>query len=421
MEFWQVYILINILAAIFIVWPAIFVAKKYKKDLRANARTETNTEVFEGHFAELEQTYNRGEISEAEMTGLKRDLEKTLIEENHMALDDSERPVVSSFKSRIPVLSLVLALPILSLILYSSLGSKKDWEIYQLAINRGGETPEVSKERANELILALQDRVNEKPENAQNWYLLATVSIEQGIYEEGVRAFREVLNIQPNAPKVQAELAQALFLRAGNTITPEVREHTKAALAAAPNMPTALGLAGIDAYQTGNYKNAMDFWQRALVQLDPQSAAARALTGGIARAKLALDKTGDTQQVAQNTETTAPALHVKVSVDKQNVQVSDDDFVFVYARAWQGPRMPLAIQKVKVSDLPLEVKLDQSMSMTQGMDLASFPQVEVVARISSTGSAISQPGDWQAAFGPVIVASQNTPIDLKISEKIPEK
>jgi len=419
MEFWQVYLAINLLAAVFIVWPTIFVAKRQKKDLRDNDQTESNVEVFHNHIHELEQTMVRGEIDKNELSLLKRDLEKTLVEENGMAGDDSDRPVVSSFKSRIPVLSLVFALPILSLALYSYLGSKQDWEIYQLAKERLEAPAEKSLLLTQEMIRTLQDRVAEKPANTQNWYLLASTAVEQGLFDEGVRAYRKLLELEPDAPAVKAELAQAIFLRAGNTITPEVKMHTQEALSVAPNMPTALGLAGIDAYQSGDYSTAVGYWQKALAQLDPASAAAQALSGGIARAQVAISKSGGTKASGKK-EPAALSLKVKVSLDK-SVVVDGNDAVFVYARAWQGPRMPLAIQKLKVSDLPASISLDQSMSMAQGMDLTSFPQVEVVARVSSTGSAISKPGDWQASFGPVIVASQSTPVVLKIDKQIPEK
>lgn len=417
MEFWQVYLLINALAAVFIVWPTIFVAKKYKKELRASARTETNTEVYEDHFRDLERTLSRGEIDKEEMAVLRRDLENTMIEENNMGRDDEDRPVIATFKSRIPVLALVFALPILSLALYSQLGSKKDWEIYALAeARRDATTREELQERSTALILTLQDRVKEKPDNARNWFLLASTAVEQGLFDEGVRAFREVLKLEPEAPQVKAELAQALFLRAGNTITPEVREHTREALAMAPNMPTALGLAGIDAYQSGDYQKAIDYWQQALVQLNPDSAASQALSGGIARAQVALSKSGGAQ--TQPVASEGPALSVKVALDGSKVSVDPNDTVFIYARAWQGPKMPLAIKKVKVADLPIEVVLDSTMAMSQGMDLSSFPQVEVVARVSSSGSAISKPGDWQASQGPVIVANHKGVIALTIDSQI---
>lgn len=417
MEFWQIYLLINLVAAVFIVWPTIFVAKKHKKELRASARTETNAEVYSDHFRELEQTLSRGEIDEEDLSGLKRDLEKTMVEENNMVLDGSERPIISSFKSRIPVLVLVFALPIFSLMLYGVLGAKEDWEIYQLAKERKQAPQEQLKDMTGDLIASLQDRLKQKPENSQNWYLLAASAMDNGQFDEGVRAYRELLELEPEAPMVKAELAQALFMRAGNAVTPEVRKHTKEALEISPNLPTALGLAGIDAFQVGNYQGAIDFWQKALVQLDPRSSAAQALTGGIARAKVAIKQSGGE---TENNKTATPAkISVAVSLGK-DVDAQPSDTVFVYARAWQGPKMPLAIQKIKVSDLPKTIELDQSMAMTQGMDLSRFPQVEVVARISSSGSAISQAGDWQATQGPIIVNSQKGSISLEIVKKIPE-
>ncbi len=414
MEFWQIFLLVNLVAAVFVVWPTIILPKKYKQELRSNARTETNEEVYKDHYSDLEQTLARGEIDESEMEVLRKDLEKTLVLENDMATDQGDKPIVSSFKSRIPVLTLVFALPILTLLLYSHLGAKKDWDIYQLAKQRvvapAADVPELSQE----LMTALQKRVKQKPNNTQNWYLLASTAVEEGEFEEGVRAYRKVLDIEPNAPMVKAELAQALFLRAGNTITPEVRRYTNEVLAIAPNIPTALGLAGIDAYRSGEYQEAVTYWRKAVAQLDPNSDAAQALNGGIARAQVALSDTGSND----SSDAQGPTLTLKVSLAK-GVNVSSTDTVFIYARAWQGPPMPLAVKKLTVADLPAKVVLDSSMSMMQGMDLGSFPQVEVLARISSSGSATPQPGDWQVKQGPIIVASQVSPLTLKISEQIP--
>ena len=158
----------------------------------------------------------------------------------------------------------------------------------------------------------------------------------------------------------------------------------------------------------------MTYWRKAVAQLDPSSDAAQALNGGIARAQVALSNTGSSDP----SDTQGPTLTLKVSLAK-GVKVSSSDTVFIYARAWQGPPMPLAVKKLTVADLPAKVVLDSSMSMMQGMDLGSFPQVEVLARISSSGSATPQPGDWQVKQGPIIVASQTSAIRLKISEQIP--
>ncbi|VUD48076.1 Formate-dependent nitrite reductase complex subunit NrfG [Thalassocella blandensis] len=416
MEFWQVYLGLSLLAAIFVLWPTLFVGKKQKKALLEHTHADSNEEVFQQHFEDLERTRTRGEIDAEEYDELKQDLERTLVEENNNSYLNSEQPIISTFKSRLPLLGLLFVLPISVLLIYRFVGAKDDWQIYELAIQKNSSVIEDERrELGGELVQSLQERLREKPLNTQNWYLLATTSIEMGDFEEGVRAFRELLKVEPNAPEVKAELAQALFLRAGNTITPEVRQQTQEALEMQPEMPTALGLAGIDAYQSGDYTVAIDYWQKAVAQLDPNSQSAKVLNAGISRAEMALAKTGDGQKETPKSQ--GLSLKVEVSVAK-DLQLNPEDLVFVYARAWQGPKMPLAIQRVRVSDLPETITLDQTMAMTQGMDLSSFPQVEIVARVSSTGSAVSTSGDWQASHGPVLVASQKKTLKLEIKEQL---
>lgn len=416
MEFWQVYLALSLVGALFVIWPTLYVGKKQKKALLENTQADSNEEVFQQHFEDLERTRNRGEIDEQDYDALKQDLERTLVEENKNSQAFGEQPIIATFKSRLPLLSLLFVLPLCVLLIYRVVGAKDDWQIYEMAVEKNNTViADERKALAEDLILQLQKRLRQRPKNTQNWYLLATTSIELGDYEEAVRAFRELLQVEPNAPEVKAELAQALFLRAGNTITPEVRQQTKEALEMQPNTPTALGLAGIDAYQSGEYEQAISYWKGAVAQLDPSSQSAIVLNAGIERAQTALVKTGDGEKPQESAA--ALSLKIKVSLAK-GVEVKPEDAVFIYARAWQGPKMPLAIQRVKAADLPITITLDKSMAMTQGMDLSSFPQVEVVARISSTGSAVSSAGDWQASQGPILVASQKKTIKLEISEQI---
>ncbi|SMF40949.1 cytochrome c-type biogenesis protein CcmH [Alteromonadaceae bacterium Bs31] len=416
--FWHGFLVLSLLAAVFLLWPTIFVKKEKKSELLSDAQGIANQEVFEEHIKDLEDTHHRGEIEPAELAVLKQDLENTLISDS-AAVKISEKPIIASFKSRLPVIALVFALPLAALALYQIAGADTDWEIYQIAKQRAHTSElEARNHHSEKLITMLQNRLESKPLNSQNWYLLASVASELGDYDEAVRAYRRVLEIEPNAPQVMAELAQALFLRAGNTITPEVSRNTQMALQINPSMPTALGLAGIEAYQSGAYETAIEHWSLAVKQLDPQSPASVALSGGIARAQAALENAG-TETKSKKKASAGPVLKVSVSYDKSLVTAKPEDHVFVYARAWQGPKMPLAIRKLKVSDLPIRIELNKSMAMAPGMDLGSFPQVELVARITGSGSAIPQSGDWQVSSGAIIVAEQVDTVSLKISEQIP--
>lgn len=92
--------------------------------------------------------------------------------------------------------------------------------------------------------------------------------------------------------------------------------------------------------------------------------------------------------------------------------------MFVYARAWQGAKMPLAIAKIKVSELPKRIVLTEAMAMTPAMSLGSVDQVEVVARISQDGTATAKAGDWQGSIGPVDVVKSSADLSVVIDREL---
>ena len=96
------------------------------------------------------------------------------------------------------------------------------------------------------------------------------------------------------------------------------------------------------------------------------------------------------------------AIDVNISLDNSLLeQAAPNDTLFVYARAVNGPRMPLAIIKHTVSDLPLKTRLTPDMAMMPQMSLNKFNNVEIVARISKSGNAMTQPGDLYGQSEPI--------------------
>ena len=173
----------------------------------------------------------------------------------------------------------------------------------------------------------------------------------------------------------------------------------------------------------GDFNTALKHWRRLDSMIPADSNAAPLIKEAIAEAQNALS--GEAPQTTQApveavTEPTADiALLVHVSLDPNLVdQVDKTDTVFVYAQALSGPPMPLAVSRKQVSDLPLQVTLDDSMAMMPAMKLSKFKQVRVAARISKSGNAIPQSGDFQAKVAPITVSSRDT-VSLVIRDKIP--
>ncbi len=97
-------------------------------------------------------------------------------------------------------------------------------------------------------------------------------------------------------------------------------------------------------------------------------------------------------------------------------KVSPEDTVFILARAAQGPRMPLAVFRKQVKDLPMEFTLNDSMAMQPQMKLSGFAQIVVAARVSKSGTAMSRPGDLEGVSSSV--APGTTGLNIVIDTEI---
>jgi cytochrome c-type biogenesis protein CcmH len=413
MSFWQVALILSGFAACFILWPLASWRPRKSKDSIEQARIAENRRLYQEHLAELEQALENDEISQEEFAALKLEQQRALLQDTDLG-SSSE---TSYRRDGAPlIVAFALLVPVLGWLAYLQLGAKADWEIHEAATAlRAGD--QQGQEFETELRHDLARRLEERPKNSQNWYLLANLAMNAQDYDQAVEALRRITELEPESAQITAELAQALFLQAGNRVTPEVRERTKRALELEPRMPTALGLAGIDAFQQGYFQQAIDYWSRAVDVVGEGAPGAKALLSGIARAQAELKALGKVPEKPGEAGN-EPALLVTVELGDK-VAVDPSSTVFVYARAFQGPPMPLAIQRLNVGDLPQTVRLTEAMAMAPGMSLSKFDKLEVVARVSKSGNAVPQSGDWQAVQGPVELAEEPVKVELTIDQQIP--
>lgn len=414
MTYWQVAIGLSCIAAVFILWPLLGHWLRNDERKVAEERTETNTRLYQEHVAELQQLLNNGDIDEEEFATLQLEQQRALLED-----------VIDSRSARykrdglVLLVAAALLVPVAGWVIYQQLGAKDDWHIHQL-VEAWQSDDKQGVEVEQELRTELSRRVKQQPNNTQNWYLLATLAMNVQDYDQAVEAFRQLLKLEPDSPQIIAELAQAQFLQAGNRVTAEVRHNTWAALELEPDMPTALGLAGIDAFQQGYFQKAIDHWSRAVELLGANSPGAQSLVSGIERAKAELEARGEiaTRVDERQDGKSDSGVHVTVSL-AEDISVPPAAIVYVYVRAFEGPPMPLAIQRFKADELPKSLVLNDSSAMMPSMSMSKFERLEVVARISQSGDAVPQSGDWQVIQGPVTASDEGTEVALVISEQIP--
>jgi cytochrome c-type biogenesis protein CcmH len=184
------------------------------------------------------------------------------------------------------------------------------------------------------------------------------------------------------------------------------------ALALDPNHPKALSLAATAALDRKDYDGAIAHWRRLKMQFPPDSAEVREVDAMIAEADAAKRGTpaaaaaapadGAAKREASTTTLDDTAITGRVSIDVSlRDRAAASDTVFIFARAVDGPRMPLAVVRTTASALPYAFRLDDSMAMTPAARLSTAGEVVVEARVTKTGSATPASGDLRGASAPV--------------------
>ena len=150
---------------------------------------------------------------------------------------------------------------------------------------------------------------------------------------------------------------------------------------------------------------------------DPEASTSDELARGASAGEASGESPASSAGRAAVDSGASVALTVALS-DEARADTRPEETVFVYARASEGPPMPLAVSRHTVADLPVTVTLDESMAMMPTMSLARFPDVTVGARVSRTGEAIAAPGDWFAEREGVEVGAGDT-VELVIDTRRP--
>jgi cytochrome c-type biogenesis protein CcmH len=250
----------------------------------------------------------------------------------------------------------------------------------------------------------LAARLKDKPDDAQGWTMLARAYTVLGRFAEALPAYQRASELKPPTAALLADWADAIAATKGKANNPESVALVERALALDPNHVKGLALAGTIAYERGDFNGATTKWQKIVDQLPPGSeialqvqasiAEARGRAGAAPTAVAAASSAAKDPKAGVAAAPAGGAVSGVVTLDPAlRAQASADDSVFVFARPASGGRMPLAVMRAKVSDLPLSFKLDDSMAMAPGMTISSVPLVTVGARISRSGNAIAQPGD----------------------------
>ncbi|WP_444888585.1 c-type cytochrome biogenesis protein CcmI [Microbulbifer sp. VAAC004] len=362
-------------------------------------KREALAQLYRERTRELRAAVQSGAMDERQFAQLEAEMARELL-----SAKEEVNAVTPSSKGSGLLIGLAVLVPAIAVGAYVFSERPQEVSLYrEMLASQQGQTDSSAEERITQ---QLKQRAETHPEDLSSRFVLAQRLLVTGDIAGAVEAYRYVLAREPEAVMVKAELAQALFFAGGSKITDEIRTLVDQVLEAQPSNGTALGLAGIAAYEDKDYRKARDHWQGALAQLAPGSAAAEALAAGVARAEKALGEDGKdgaveivqaaVEENAGVEGEAAAEIRVQVSLGDQ-VKADPSTPVFIYARSTDSP-MPLAIVRLTAGQLPAEVVLDESRAMMPGRSISTVDTVQLVARLALRGDARPAAGDWQGSI-----------------------
>lgn len=407
-------IIFGILAAILVALALLFLLPPLLRREQATvAEAGPDLAIYRDQLAELERDLQSGALTDDRYQQARRELEHRLADE--LNTHPGATPVAASGKA--VTVAVVAGVPVMAIALYLLLGAPA-------ALDPAAGTAEqsahaVTADQIEQMVSRLAQRLETAPDDPEGWTMLGRSYAALERFKEAADAYKQAVKRVPDDPQLLADYADALGMAQGRSLKGEPTRLIARALAADPDHFKSLALAGSAAFEARDYPAAIKYWERLAQKIPPDSEFAQSIAGSLAEARQ-LAGAAPSAAKAQPAKTAAEAVirgTVRLS-PKLASRASPDDTVFVFARAVNGPRVPLAVKRFRVAQLPVEFVLDKSSAMSPDMTLAQHAEVTVGARISKSGSPGSKSGDLEGLRQPVKVGGPAA-IEVLIDTVVP--
>jgi len=407
------------------------------------SQSQANVKVYREQILDLDREHANGHLSDAEWQQSRDELSVRLLQDT--AVEDEPQLITQAQSWRTAVV-IALVFPISALGLYIWLGAPEAISPMPPASALAeAATEQAAAPNLDQIVENLASKLQADPNNLEGWVLLGRTHRSMGNLDAALSAFDRALKLNADDELILAR-AEVLAAKNQGRFDGEPWRVIREVLQRDPQNYAALLLAGSASYANNRYADALEFWQRARLRLSadhpdvpnlieamstvqaklknpttPSSTpAAQSAQGAVPAQGSAASGTAPAAPVASAAGGAVSALNVSGQVRLSAAlksQTSPTDVVFVYAVPANGERMPLALLKTTVAQLPLSFTLDDSSAMLPDRKLSGASQVLVKARISKSGNAIPQSGDWEGSLGPVKVGA--TGLDLEIKTQRP--
>ena len=391
------------------------------------SQAKANAKVYRDQIADLDREHESGHISDAEWQQSRDELSMRLLEDTS-AQDD---PVAKQEKPALWTAVLVaVALPLSAVGMYMWVGEPD--ALNPMAVQSNDK---VDPTQLLQMAESLAQKLNDKPDNLQGWVMLGRTYRTLEKFDASVQAYDRALKLSAD-DDLKLERVEVLAMKSQGNFEGEPWTVIRDILQRDPQNYGALLMAGSASYSHEKFADALKYWQQARKPLAADNPDVPGLDEAIASVQ---QKLGMPVQVAKGPSAQMNAAQMPVAAPSANTsgaastgltvsgqvaiaealkgKVKPSDVVFIYATPANGERMPLAIFKTTVAQLPLAFTLDDSTAMTPDRKLSGAGEVLVKVRVSKSGNAMPQSGDLAGTLGPVKVGAKG--LKLEIKDQIP--
>ena len=362
-------------------------------------RRQANLDIFRDQLSELERERSAGSLAEADFEQAKSELQRRLLEEVQ-----PEAVVQQGSGGRKTALALLIAIPLAATLGYVILGKPEALEPQQTQA-------QVSPQQIEAMLGKLVEKLKANPDDSKGWVMLARSYKMLGRFAESAEAYSHGTALVDAEPVLLADYAEVLAQTQGGSFEGKPGQLIARALKIDPDEPQALFLAGAAASERKDFSAVAEYWGRLLPQLEPGSEEAQTLAAAVTKAReiaARADEKAGSGKPAKEAAARKEAISGEVTISgKIASQAKPDDLLFVFARAEEGSRMPLAVMRTRVADLPLTFRFDDSMALPGGKKISEFRTLSLEARVAKAGEAQSSSGDLFGSIKGVKPGSNN--------------
>jgi len=406
-----------VMAAIALAWVLPVLLRRRDTAVLVQTRA-SNLAILKDQLAELEQDVAAGTLPQAQYQQAREDLERRAYEE---AREPVAPVAVVPAPARRTAMMLAALLPVCAAALYWQFGTPEG--LAPAAEIHGGS--KVTPQEVEAMVAKLAARMQQSPDDGNGWALLARSYLVMQRHADAVAAYERAVALIKDDADLLADYADALAMTQGRRIEGKPLKVVERALKIDPLQWKALAMAGSAAFERKDFKTAVAYWEKLQSRAEPGSDFAREVAANIDEArqlgglKIAASVAPPVKADAKSTAGAAGATVDGIVAMSREIaaKAAPTDTVFVFARAAEGPRMPLAVMRFQVKDLPAKFHLDDSMAMSPAAKLSNHPDVVIGARVSKSANATPQAGDLQGASKPVKVGA--TGVAVLIDQVVP--